>query len=50
MNSELKEDSVFYQDEEVLNDSIISGKDSHLLYYKDILLKTNIMFYTSNRK
>nr|XP_025961122.1 phosphatase and actin regulator 3 isoform X2 [Dromaius novaehollandiae] len=25
MNSELKEDSVFYQDEEVLNDSIISG-------------------------
>lgn len=50
MNSELKEDSVFYQDEEVLNDSIISGKESHLLYYKDILLKTNIMFYTSNRK
>lgn len=49
MNSELKEDSVFYQDEEVLNDSIISGKESHL-YYKDILLKTNIMFYTSNRK
>ncbi|NXM74239.1 PHAR3 regulator, partial [Serilophus lunatus] len=25
MNSELKEDTVFYQDEEVLNDSIISG-------------------------
>ncbi|KAM6053159.1 phosphatase and actin regulator 3 isoform 2-T2 [Theristicus caerulescens] len=25
MNSELKEDSVFYQDEEVLNDSVISG-------------------------
>ncbi|XP_019403759.1 PREDICTED: phosphatase and actin regulator 3 isoform X6 [Crocodylus porosus] len=25
MNSELKDDSVFYQDEEVLNDSIISG-------------------------
>lgn len=34
MNSELKEDSVFYQDEEVLNDSIISGKESHLFYYK----------------
>ncbi|NXW59318.1 PHAR3 regulator, partial [Eurystomus gularis] len=25
MNSELKDDSVFYQDEEVLNDSVISG-------------------------
>lgn len=37
MNSELKEDSVFYQDEEVLNDSVISGKESHLIYYKATL-------------
>lgn len=28
MNSGIKDDSVFYQDEEVLNDSIISGKQS----------------------
>lgn len=31
MNPELKEESVFYQDEEVLNDSVISGKQSHCI-------------------
>lgn len=43
MNSELKDDSVFYQDEEVLNDSIISGRETKFV----ILIKKITMIYRS---